>query len=152
MFYGRWSSLTTKSSFQTARTWFGLASSSGGELGLSFPDFSTGVEYSGFTPSPGSEILAVLLEDLTWDNSSAGIATPALILKPVLPRHCWAKRFSAEPAFQSSFSTFLVQFFISMKVVLVDSRSSKEIGHLEPEVLNSWLRSVLWWRINSFLW
>ena len=130
-----------------------LPSSAGAELGLDFPDFSSGEEYSGLTSSLGSEILMGLLEDLTWDNSSAGSEAPALILKTVLPRQCLSKRFSGpETALQSSFSTFLVPFFISMKVVRVDSRSSKEIGHLEPDILKSWLRSVLWWRISSLLW
>ena len=70
------------------------------------------------------------------DNSSA---------ETVLPRHCWSRRFSGpEAALQWSFSTFLVPFFISIKVVRVGSRSSKGMGLLEPSVLSNWLPYAHW--------
>ena len=70
------------------------------------------------------------------DNSSA---------ETFLPRHCWSRRFSGpEAALQQSFSTFLVPFFISIKVVRVGSRSSKGMGLLEPLVLSNWLPYAHW--------
>ena len=96
----------------------------------------------------------IRLDDLTRHNSSAGSATPALIFEdssstPFFVQTLLWTRDCSPVIF---LHPLLVPFFISIKVVRADPRSSKGIGLLEPSTLNKGLRSVLWWRINSFLW
>ena len=123
----------------------GLASSAGAELGFDCPDFSFWRRVSGLTSSLGSQILMGLLEDLDVRQLFSRKCGSGLILKTVLPRHCLSRRFSGPETLLSSL-LFPPSWFILHLNEGCPSRFQiiKRNWALGPDILKSWLRSVLW--------